>query len=75
MLNEEQSQEILMYVFEQLKIAGYNPIAQISGYLMTEDPTYITSHGGARYKITRLDRHDVLAWMMGYYLNGLESPK
>lgn len=67
-LNEAQSREILEYTLEQLKISGYDPIAQISGYLITEDPTYITARGGARNKITLLDRHDVLAWMVAHYL-------
>jgi uncharacterized protein (UPF0297 family) len=65
---EEESREILEYVLAQLQVKGYNPIAQIAGYLITGDPTYITAHNNARGKITKLDRDDVLAWMIKHYI-------
>lgn len=50
----------LEIVFEALKEKGYDPIAQIVGYILSGDPTYITAHKGARAIITKLDREDML---------------
>ena len=47
---------------------GYNPINQIVGYLLSEDPTYITNHNNARAMICRLDRDDVLQEIVRHYL-------
>ena len=51
-----------------LKEKGYNPINQIVGYILSEDPTYITTHQGARNKIRKLDRDDILQAVLKYYL-------
>ena len=48
---------------------GYNPINQIVGYILSEDPTYITTHNNARSLIRRLDRDELLAEMVKSYLN------
>ena len=73
-LDEEEAKKILMSVFEQLKKSGYNPITQIMWYLITEDPTYISAKGGARTKIAKLDRDQMLIWMVKHYLESLEDP-
>ena len=50
----------LEIVFDALKEKGYDPIGQITGYILSGDPTYITAHKGARNIITKLDREDML---------------
>ena len=60
---------ILTTVYEALEQKGYNPINQIVGYLLTEDPTYITNHNGARSKICRLDRDELLQELVRCYLS------
>ena len=54
-------------VFEALKEKGYDPIAQINGYVLSGDPTYITAHKGARNIITKIDREDLLNDVFRYY--------
>lgn len=55
-------------VFEALTEKGYNPIDQIVGYILTEDPTYITNYNGARALIRKLDRDEVLEELVRCYL-------
>ena len=65
---DQEIRQILKEVYEALKEKGYNPINQIVGYILSEDPTYITTHQGARNKIRRLDRDDILQCVLKYYL-------
>ena len=51
---------IVDHVYAALREKGYRPVDQIIGYLLTEDPKYITNYNGARHLITRIDRHDLL---------------
>ena len=51
---------VLSTVYEALTEKGYNPVNQIVGYIMSGDPTYITSYNGVRHLITKIDRHDLL---------------
>lgn len=60
--------KVLKEVYDALKEKGYNPINQIVGYILSEDPTYITTHNGARNKIRKLDRDDILQSVLKYYL-------
>ena len=60
---------LLRAVYEALNEKGYNPINQIVGYLLTEDPTYITNHKNARGLIRRLDRDELMASMIKEYLD------
>ena len=60
--------EILMKVYEALKDKGYNPINQIVGYILSGDPTYITSHMNARSLITKLERDELLEEIVWFYL-------
>jgi len=64
--------EILRKVYDALKEKGYSPIDQIVGYLLSGDPTYITSHGGARNLIRRLERDELLEELVRAYLEGGE---
>ena len=66
---EDVMKESLTEVFDALQEKGYNPINQIVGYILTEDPTYITTHNNARSLIRRLDRDELLAAMVKSYLD------
>ena len=61
--------EIIMRVYRALKQKGYDPINQIVGYIISGDPTYITSHDNARYLIRRLERDEILEELVGFYIN------
>ena len=70
-LGNEQEQEIrriLTTVYDALKEKGYNPINQIVGYILSEDPTYITTHNNARSLIRRIDRDTLLQSLVRFYL-------
>ena len=64
----EQMRVILRTVFDSLNEKGYNPINQIVGYLLTEDPTYITNYNGARSLICKIDRDELLQELVKNYL-------
>lgn len=66
--DKEQMRQILRDVFDALNEKGYNPINQIVGYLLTEDPTYITNYNNARSKICKLDRDELLQVLVKHYL-------
>ena len=59
---------ILTTVYQALEEKGYNPINQIVGYILSEDPTYITNHMGARPLIRKLDRDELLQVLVKKYL-------
>ena len=65
---DEEIRQTLKEVYDALKEKGYNPINQIVGYILSEDPTYITTHQGARNKIRKLDRDDILRSLLKNYL-------
>lgn len=71
--NERQAKEILQTVYQALKEKGYNPISQIVGYIMSDDPTYITNHNGARSIIRKLERDELLEELVKHYLKDLET--
>ncbi|HAT03036.1 MAG TPA: IreB family regulatory phosphoprotein [Oribacterium sp.] len=60
--------EVLARVYEALTEKGYNPINQIVGYIMSGDPTYITSHKGARSLIMKVERDEILEELMTTYV-------
>jgi uncharacterized protein (UPF0297 family) len=71
-LKEEGDQEMkvaLQTVYEALKEKGYNPINQIVGYLLSEDPTYITNHNNARSLIRKIDRDELMQELITKYLD------
>ena len=59
---------ILSSVYQALQEKGYNPINQIVGYILSEDPTYITTHKNARALIRKVDRDELLQILVKYYL-------
>lgn len=65
---EREIREILTNVYDSLKEKGYNPINQIVGYILSEDPTYITTHNNARNLIRHVDRDTLLQYLVKYYL-------
>ena len=65
---EQEIRRILTEVYDALKEKGYNPINQIVGYILSEDPTYITTHNNARSLIRRIDRDTLLQSLVRYYL-------
>ena len=67
--NELQTKEILTAVYDALKEKGYNPLNQIVGYILSEDPTYITNYNNARALIRKLDRDELLRIIVKFYLD------
>lgn len=57
-----------MQIYDALKDKGYNPVGQLVGYILSEDPTYITNHNGARSLVSRIDREELLKDMVAEYL-------
>jgi len=66
--SKAEMREILSSVYNSLKVKGYNPINQIVGYILSEDPTYITNYDNARTLICRLDRDELLQELLKNYL-------
>ena len=64
-----QAKDILEIVYKALREKGYNPVNQIVGYIMSGDPTYITSYQNARSLITRIDRDELLEELVQFYLS------
>ena len=67
--NKMDVSEILEQVYVALTEKGYNPINQIVGYIMTGDPTYITSHKNARSLIMKAERDEILEELMQVYID------
>ena len=66
--SKTEMKEILSSVYNSLVVKGYNPINQIVGYILSEDPTYITNYNNARSLICRLDRDELLHELVTSYL-------
>ena len=66
--DEKNIREILFSVYESLKEKGYNPINQIVGYIMSGDPTYITSYNNARALLATLERDEIMEELLKNYL-------
>ncbi|MPM46626.1 hypothetical protein SDC9_93331 [bioreactor metagenome] len=77
-INEDKSDEIksvLTAVYSALQEKGYNPINQIVGYILSEDPTYITNYNNARALIRKLDRDELLQELVKRYLGDGNNAK
>lgn len=66
--SEQEIRQILLDVYDALNEKGYNPVSQIVGYILSEDPTYITTHNNARNLIRRIDRDELLQILVKSYL-------
>ena len=63
-----QAKDILEIVYEALREKGYNPVSQMVGYIMSGDPTYITSYNGARSLIMKMERDELVEEMLKTYI-------
>lgn len=70
--NNIKYKEVLKEVYKALEEKGYNPVNQIVGYILSGDPTYITSHNDARNIIRKVERDELLEKMVKFYI-GLEE--
>ena len=66
---EKETKRILTVVYDSLRQKGYNPINQIVGYILSEDPTYITTFNNARSLIRKIDRDELLQILVKSYLD------
>ena len=66
---EAEMKQTLETVYRSLSVKGYNPVNQIVWYILTEDPTYITNHNGARTLICKIDRDELLQILVKRYLD------
>lgn len=62
------ARDIMQHVYRALQTKGYDPITQITGFILTGDPTYITSFDNARSMICRLERDEILEELVAFYL-------
>lgn len=70
---EDEMRQILRLVHQALDEKGYNPISQMVGYILSEDPTYITTHNNARSLVRRIDRDELLQALLKEYLKKDEA--
>ena len=70
---DNPAREIISMVYEAMNEKGYDPINQFVGYLLSGDPTYITSHKNARSLIKRVERDELIEEFVGYYIDQLEK--
>lgn len=68
-LEKKTTKEVLDIVYDALEERGYNAIDQMVGYILSGDPSYITSHNNARNIISKLDRDDVVEEMLRAFIN------
>lgn len=66
---EVQVKDIIADVYHALDEKGYNPVSQIVGYVMSGDPTYITSYNGARSLIMKVERDEIIEELLDDYIN------
>ncbi len=66
--NKMDVTQVLQLVYEALSEKGYNPVNQIVGYVMSGDPTYITSHKNARSLIMKVERDEILEELLSFYI-------
>ena len=69
----ESAQEIIRYVYQALKAKGHDPIMQMVGYIISGDPTYITSFNNARSLIKRVERDEILEEFVRFYIEKHEK--
>ena len=62
------TRDILMTVYNSMREKGYDPVNQIVGYLLSGDPTYITSYNNSRYLISRMERDELLEELVKFYV-------
>ncbi len=76
MLTEEESQDpklLFLAICDAIREGGYDPVSQVLGYIISEDPTHITNYKSARTMIGKLDRDDLLREMVEHYIDDLRE--
>ena len=73
--NVNEARDIILTVYEALKEKGYYPINQMIGYILSGDPTYITSHNNARSLIRKIERDELIEELLVFYLKNEEKNK
>ena len=73
--SEADMKAILLDVYRALREKGYNPVNQLVGYILSEDPTYITTHKDARKLIRRIDRDELLNALVSNYIRNITDSK
>ncbi len=68
-VEKKSTETILTEIYDALEERGYNPIDQMVGYILSGDPSYITSHNNARNKMARLERDDMVEEMLRAFIN------
>lgn len=71
--NEDDVRNIMRTVYTALEEKGYNPVSQIVGYILSEDPTYITTHKNARSLVRRINRYELLSMMLNDFMKNTDS--
>ncbi len=71
-LSDEEIRVLITEIYDALREKGYNPTRQLAGYILSEDPVYITDWNNSRGKIARINRDDFLRVLINYYL-GIED--
>ncbi|MDR0804251.1 MAG: IreB family regulatory phosphoprotein [Oscillospiraceae bacterium] len=71
--HEKEMRENLYSVYKSLREKGYNPVNQLVGYILSEDPAYITTHNNARNLIRRIDRDELLQNIVKSYITLCED--
>ena len=71
--NIVNSHEILLEICQSIREGGYNPVSQIVGYIISEDPTHITNYKNARTLMSKIDRDDLLEQMVTKYIEFIEK--
>ncbi|HOG01058.1 MAG: hypothetical protein BWY35_00561 [Firmicutes bacterium ADurb.Bin248] len=70
---DSKANEVLMNVYASMRERGYDPVNQIVGYLISGDPTYITSYNNARYRICSLERDELLEELVRFYVRAQDA--
>lgn len=72
-LENAENKDVLLYVYNALEEKGYNPVNQLVGYLISGDPTYITTYNDARTMIKKVERDDILEMLINHYVESIKK--
>ncbi len=72
---ESEYRDVILEVASSVEMGGYDPVSQIMGFLLSEDPTHVANYGNARNIIGKIDRDTLLSDMVRYYLGQSENEK
>ena len=72
-MENAEHKDVLLYVYNALEEKGYNPVNQLVGYLISGDPTYITTYNDARTMIKKVERDDILEMLINNYIESIKK--